>query len=220
MQRDTLQSKYHGQTAEEYDNIRENTPLWLHQQVAVERYLDAFPAGTRILDVPVGTGRFLEAYEARGFDVVGVDASTSMLERARARVAGLDLRVGNIFALEFPSDSFDVVVCIRFFNWLDGSDFQRAFKEIARVSKGAIIANIKTYTPFRELSIGRSLRQWKHRLGFSYQANGLVCHERRLVDDLIQSSGYALTHKTLALPGSEMARGIENEIYLLQKIHG
>jgi SAM-dependent methyltransferase len=43
--------------------------------------------------------------------VIGIDGSPEMLERARARVPGADLRVGELAELPLESDSADLAVC-------------------------------------------------------------------------------------------------------------
>lgn len=71
--------------------------------------------GGRILEVGVGTGISLPHY-SRDHRIVGVDLSDAMLDKARARVRSHDLThveqiaVGDAEALDFPTDSFDVVV--------------------------------------------------------------------------------------------------------------
>ncbi len=71
--------------------------------------------GGRILEVGVGTGISLPQY-SRGSRIVGIDLSDAMLDRARARVRALGLdhveaiTVGDAESLDFPPDSFDVVV--------------------------------------------------------------------------------------------------------------
>jgi phosphatidylethanolamine/phosphatidyl-N-methylethanolamine N-methyltransferase len=71
--------------------------------------------GGRIIEVGIGTGISLPEYSRRN-RIVGVDISEAMLEKARERVAelGLDhveaLEVMDAECLNFPDDSFDVVV--------------------------------------------------------------------------------------------------------------
>ncbi len=71
--------------------------------------------GGRVLEVGVGTGLSLPAY-SRNTRLVGIDLSKPMLAKARARVEKLGLRnvealeVGDAEHLEFPDESFDVVV--------------------------------------------------------------------------------------------------------------
>jgi phosphatidylethanolamine/phosphatidyl-N-methylethanolamine N-methyltransferase len=71
--------------------------------------------GGRILEVGVGTGLSLPGYSRRNL-VFGVDISAEMLEKARERVAKLQLdhvkglAVMDAEDLDFPDASFDVVV--------------------------------------------------------------------------------------------------------------
>jgi phosphatidylethanolamine/phosphatidyl-N-methylethanolamine N-methyltransferase len=71
--------------------------------------------GGRILEVGVGTGISLPGYDPSN-RVVGIDISEAMLAKARERVSelGLDhvehIGVMDAESLDFPDDSFDVVV--------------------------------------------------------------------------------------------------------------
>jgi ubiquinone/menaquinone biosynthesis C-methylase UbiE len=81
--------------------------------------LAALPRGARVLDVATGTGEVaLHAARAVGptGQVVGVDLSPGMLERAREKLAGSDLGnlrflEGDAARLQFPDQSFDYVLC-------------------------------------------------------------------------------------------------------------
>lgn len=68
----------------------------------------------RVLEIGVGTGLLLPKY-SRGCHVTGIDISKEMIARARDKIAAhgldqVDLRVGNAQSLEFPPNSFDVVI--------------------------------------------------------------------------------------------------------------
>ena len=71
--------------------------------------------GGRVLEVVVGTGISLPQY-AQHLRIFGTDISEAMLEKAKKRVAGLGLKnveglaVMDAEKLEFPDDSFDVVM--------------------------------------------------------------------------------------------------------------
>jgi len=71
--------------------------------------------GERILEVGVGTGISLPQYR-RSTRLTGIDISDAMLDKARDRVRDLglsnveDIRVMDAETLDFPDDSFDVVV--------------------------------------------------------------------------------------------------------------
>lgn len=63
--------------------------------------------GVRVLDVGCGPGTITADMAARGCEVIGIDASEDVV--AAARQLGVDARVGDAYALDFPDDSFDVV---------------------------------------------------------------------------------------------------------------
>jgi ubiquinone/menaquinone biosynthesis C-methylase UbiE len=67
----------------------------------------------KVLFVAVGTGQDIPFFPPAQ-DIVGIDISPRMLEKARARAANyagsLELRVMDIHALEFPDHCFDQVV--------------------------------------------------------------------------------------------------------------
>jgi cyclopropane fatty-acyl-phospholipid synthase-like methyltransferase len=88
----------------------------------VESHLGLTP-GSRILDVPCGSGRHALALAARGHRVTGVDVSTEAVEHARraATAAGLDVAQRDVEMRDLPRDgSFDAAVCLgNSFGYLD-----------------------------------------------------------------------------------------------------
>ncbi|MBK1726125.1 class I SAM-dependent methyltransferase [Halorhodospira neutriphila] len=101
-------------------------------------YLNAEP-GRRVLEVGVGTGISLPEYRRDVGSVVGVDVSPDMLKIARKRVdeQGLDYVEGlyemDAEALEFPDDSFDVVVAMYVASVVPNP--QRLLEELQRVCR-------------------------------------------------------------------------------------
>ena len=69
----------------------------------------AITAGTHLLDVACGSGFAAAVAARRGAVVSGIDASESLISIARARTPDGGFQVGDMFALPFPDDSFDVV---------------------------------------------------------------------------------------------------------------
>jgi demethylmenaquinone methyltransferase/2-methoxy-6-polyprenyl-1,4-benzoquinol methylase len=65
--------------------------------------------GDRVLDACCGTGDLALAARAHGADVVGLDFSERMLERARAKSADVEWVRGDVLALPFDDASFDAV---------------------------------------------------------------------------------------------------------------
>jgi SAM-dependent methyltransferase len=72
--------------------------------------LAALPVG-RALDAACGTGRVSEHLAAAGHDVLGVDTTPAMLERARAKVPGARFAEGQLEELPVKDASFDLGVC-------------------------------------------------------------------------------------------------------------
>jgi ubiquinone/menaquinone biosynthesis methyltransferase len=72
-------------------------------------------AGSRALDLATGTGDLAYALHARGARVIGLDLTPRMIELARIKRPGAppgslpSFLVGDMMALPFPDESFDVV---------------------------------------------------------------------------------------------------------------
>jgi SAM-dependent methyltransferase len=90
-------------------------------------------AGQRVLEVGCGSGVFLRAAADRGAHVVGVDASETLAELARARVPEADVLVGDMQFLPFEDDSFDVVAGFNAFFF--AADMVAALREAGRVAR-------------------------------------------------------------------------------------
>lgn len=95
-------------------------------------------SGGRVLEIGVGTGLALGDY-GRHLEVVGIDLSPEMLDKARERVAseGFDHVTGlhemDAADLQFSDNSFDVVTAM--FVMTVVPDPERVMRELARVTK-------------------------------------------------------------------------------------
>jgi SAM-dependent methyltransferase len=87
--------------------------------------------GTRLLDVACGSGYAASVAASRGAAVAGLDASEALIAIARTRTPDADFRVGDMFALPFDDDSFDVVTS---FNgiWKGCEDALREARRVVR----------------------------------------------------------------------------------------
>ena len=86
-----------------------------------------------MLDVGCGTGVFLRMCADRGAAVSGLDAADGLLALARSRVPEADLRVGDLQALPYPDDSFDLVT--GFTSFFFAADAVAAMREAGRVAR-------------------------------------------------------------------------------------
>ena len=95
--------------------------------------------GTRYLDAGCGSGMAAELAAARGAAVTGIDAADAMLSIARSRAPGGDFRRGDLEALPFADQSFDVVTGFNSFQYAGNP--VAALREAGRVTKrgGSIV---------------------------------------------------------------------------------
>lgn len=136
-----IRDRYTGQVASSYDDMRSCEPKWDAECAAVEKWLGIIGAGAHVLDIPVGTGRFLAAYRRYGMTAVGMDVSADMLAQARAKDADATLRRGSILAIDMKDASVDVAVAVRIMNWLTVGEVHIALAELARVARRWIITS-------------------------------------------------------------------------------
>jgi ubiquinone/menaquinone biosynthesis C-methylase UbiE len=103
----------------------------------------------RILDAGVGTGRNFPFYPP-GSDVVGIDLSPAMLERAERRrgtaTTQVQLRQMDVTRLKFADASFDAAVATFLFCTLPDDLQVAGMKELGRVVKPGGIVRCLEYT--------------------------------------------------------------------------
>jgi len=88
--------------------------------------------GDRVLDAACGTGDLaLADAEAGAREVVGVDFSPRMLERARRKAPAIEWVQGDLLALPFPDGSFDAATVG--FGVRNVADLERSLRELRRV---------------------------------------------------------------------------------------
>lgn len=97
--------------------------------------------GKRVLDAGCGLayGSAILA-QAGAAEVIGVDSAEPVVEAAQARMAGrVRIEHGDVGRLDFPADSFDVVVCFEVIEHVQNSD--AVLDELARVLRpGGVVA--------------------------------------------------------------------------------
>jgi len=91
----------------------------------------------RILEAGVGTGRFAAPLQARGFDIVGVDISSRMLEKAKEKGVR-NLFQADLCALPFRDKRFEQTLSVHVLHLI--KRWKCALGEIARVTTGSFIS--------------------------------------------------------------------------------
>jgi SAM-dependent methyltransferase len=133
-------------------------PLWgarasdwaLSEDQQLPTYEDALArvgleAGQLGLDVGCGVGAFLRLAAQRGGVPHGVDASEALLEVARSRLPEADLRHGDMEALPYADDTFDLVT--GFTSFFFATDIVAALREAGRVAKPGAAVVITVWGP-------------------------------------------------------------------------
>lgn len=128
----------------------------------IDRALPARGEGLRLLEVGCGTGHHLAALRARGFSVAGVDGSESMLELARRRNPGVDLRVADVERLPYSDAEFDVALCVEVLRYLP--DPRGCVREMARVLRPGGLC-LATATPLFNSNLYWLVNRTASRLG-------------------------------------------------------
>lgn len=148
---------FRGDYVDGYEAKRAAKPTWALEHAALAALLDALPPGLRVLDLPFGTGRFLEEYARRGMRVTGADISADIIDEGRAIRPQLmkhcSIHLGPSCPLPFLDDTFDLAVSFRFLSGI--VDAQTAFatlREFRRLAPNAIV-QLKCRPP--ELGPGR-----------------------------------------------------------------
>ncbi len=101
-------------------------------------WLDPKPS-ERVLDVGCGDGALTASIVARGADVVGIDASTSLIAAARGR--GIDARVIDAYALPFHAE-FDAAFSNAALHWMRDPDRVLAGIRLALTPVGRFVGEM------------------------------------------------------------------------------
>lgn len=175
--------------AKDWDKIRS-----LHvAETAVEAKLKELQGGhaiDRFLDIGTGTGRMLELFGPLSAEGLGIDVSRDMLAIARTTLTDADLghcqvRLGDMYALEVPDNSQNLVVIHQVLHFAD--EPAKVIAETARVLKVSGQILIVDFAPHDQEFLREE--QAHRRLGFAdeelktlAEANGLTCHPTTRID--------------------------------------
>lgn len=131
-----LLTRFTGDSAETYDQVRESSERWLREREVFARFI-AQVNPKSVLDCPFGTGRWAPEYKKLEGPIVGVDLSADMLEKARAKFAEyrgkLEVIRDNALSCDFSAfEGCDLTVCVRFLNWLPAARAKLVVENLAR----------------------------------------------------------------------------------------
>jgi ubiquinone/menaquinone biosynthesis C-methylase UbiE len=154
----------------------------------------------RVLDVGCGSGHYLHSLKKRidpAINYTGVDATEYYVELARKAFPETQFFIGDIFNLDFLSDSFDIVMCNNLLLHLPPPP-TNAIRELLRVSKNYVI--IRTLFGERNYLIKEIVK--------SSELEGSQCRE----GDLISSDGTVMSYNYFNMYTEEFFRDIIGKI--------
>ena len=121
----------------------------------------------RVLDVATGPGFLALIFAEKTAEVVGIDLTPAMLERAEVnriqkKIINIRFQEGDAESLPFPDDSFDIVTCGSAFHHF--SDTLHVLNEMKRVAKEkgkiAILDIVTSETPEKAI-LHNQLERWR-----------------------------------------------------------
>jgi SAM-dependent methyltransferase len=130
--------------SESYDEP--GNPIIALEQPVVWSMVDSLAPG-RALDAACGTGRHAGHLVALGHDVLGVDLTPEMLERAAVNVPGAKFLEGDLLAVPVADEQLDLVVCGLALSHL--ADVRAGVAELARVLRPGGHMVISVLHPFQ-----------------------------------------------------------------------
>ena len=162
----------------------------------------ALAPGSRVLEVGCGAGFLSIALAQRGLRVHAIDSVEAMVEQARRHAAeagvadSLCLEVGDVYALGFQDESFDLVIALGVILWLEQPEL--AIQEMARVTRqgGYVILSTANRTGLPSLidpwlnpaivSLKRGVKNLLERTGLRHRPSeeppSKTYHYRRFID--------------------------------------
>ncbi len=136
----------YNEVAELYDavftdiRVRKDEWDWLNEHLPKNRDI-------RVLDIGCGNGALLNALSDRIGEGVGVDESAAILERARRRnseVSNLKFEVIKGPVLPFEDGSFDIVISLMSFRYLDWDPLLAEIKRVTKPGGKLLIVDMVT----------------------------------------------------------------------------
>jgi SAM-dependent methyltransferase len=121
-----------------------------------DRYFDGSVA--RILEGGCGVGGWVDYFQKRGHDVVGIEYDERIIEMAKKEDPSIPIVLGDITNLDYPDSSFDAYISLGVIEHFEHGP-QEALSEAHRILKPGGLAFITTpmLTPMRRLA-GHPLR--------------------------------------------------------------
>lgn len=122
-------------------------------KIFIDNLKKLLPNGGKILDVGCGSGEFCKMAKAAGFDVIGLDLSTVMVERAKS--VGIEAYAMPLNELELKD--FDAITAVfDVLNYIEPKEMNSFLNEVTKRVKpnGYFLADINSLHGFSDIAPG------------------------------------------------------------------
>lgn len=163
--------KTYNSIAEEFDRTRQAP--WPEFQY----FIEFIENNIKVLDLGCGSGRLYEFLKKKKVRYLGLDNSSSLLDKARQHFPEARFEMGDMVHLDLPDGSFDAVFSIASFHHIPGRALRRqAVSEIYRVLKpdGILILTVWNLFQWKYVApLMRSIFSFIIHAGLKYAWNDL-----------------------------------------------
>lgn len=121
----------------------------------VKKYL---PKESTVLEGGCGMGQIVYALKHHGYKAIGVDYAAQTIQKVKEAVPELDVRVGDVFSLDFPDNSLDGYISVGVIeHFWEG--YQPIIQEMKRVLRpgGYLFISFPYLSPLRRFKISLNI---------------------------------------------------------------
>jgi SAM-dependent methyltransferase len=122
----------------------------------VQAVVEVLSGCRTVLDAGVGTGRYAVPIQSHGFDILGVDVSTGMMQRARAKGVTALVRA-DVRHLPLRNGSVDAAFTAHVLQLIP--EPREMLRELARVASSVVVALLPEWSGYGPSSRGREIRE-------------------------------------------------------------
>jgi len=166
-----LVKEAYGAIAGEFDRTRKRQ--WLEFQ----HFLEFIENDVKVLDLGCGNGRFYELLKPKKVDYLGIDNSSSLLEKARENFPDAKFKLGDMVDLDLSDGSFDAILSIASFHHIPSRKLRKkVVDEMYRVLKsdGVLIITVWNLFQWKYLvNLVKAITSFILHFGFKYAWNDL-----------------------------------------------
>jgi len=181
---------------------------------AVKRHL---PAGSTVLEGGCGPGNIVHALQYQGYRAIGVDFAAETIKKIKEAVPELDVRLGDVRALDLPDNSLDGYISggvIEHF-WEGYAPIIQEMHRVLRVG-GFLFVAFPYMSPLRKLKVALRMYPFMESILLNSrqeQFYQFALADHKVIADL-KALGFALMEKS----SYDGIKGLKDEIALFKPL--